>query len=65
MKVPVVENNIKANNETTKLSICPEKASRQEIRITDITVIPEREDPGTPENINYPKVLMNWDIENH
>ena len=48
MNVPVVDSNIKANRETTRLSICRENASRQEISITDITVRMDREDPGTP-----------------
>ena len=52
MNVPVVDSNIKANRETTRLSICPENASRQEISITDITVRMDREDPGTPAKNN-------------
>ena len=52
MNVPVVDSNIKANRETTRLSICPENASRQEISITDITVRMDREDPGTPAKKN-------------
>ena len=50
MKVPVVDSNMKANRDTTKLSICPENASRNDVSITDTTVTMDREDPGTPVN---------------
>ena len=52
---------MKAKTDTTRLSICPEKASRQETKTTEITVTLEILEPGTRKICNI-NIASSWNV---